>query len=52
MCGTGGQAKMIIKDGLIKVDGIIETRIRRKLTHGMIVKYDTQSLKVIKNNLF
>ncbi len=47
LCGTGGQAKMIIKDGLVIVDGKIEIRIRRKLKHGMIVKYNAQSLKVI-----
>lgn len=47
LCGTGGQAKMIIKDGLIIVDGEIETRVRRKLKHGMIIKYLTQSLKIV-----
>ncbi|MCP4673011.1 MAG: RNA-binding S4 domain-containing protein [Desulfobacula sp.] len=47
LCNTGGQAKMIIKDGLVLVNGEIETRIRRKLKHGMIIKYNTQSLKVV-----
>ncbi len=47
LCDTGGQAKMIIKDGLVMVDGEIETRIRRKLKHGMIVKYYDQSLQVV-----
>ena len=47
LCGTGGQAKMIIKDGLIIVDGEIETRIRRKIRHGMIIKYLAQSLKAV-----
>jgi len=47
LCGTGGQAKMIIKDGLVIVDGEIETRIRRKIRHGMIIKYLAQSLKAV-----
>ena len=47
LCGTGGQAKMIIKDGLVLVDEEIETRIRRKLKHGMVVKYNNQTLKIV-----
>lgn len=48
LCGTGGQAKIVIEDELVSVNGEIETRKRRKIRDGMIVKYDTQSIKVVK----
>ena len=46
LCGSGGQAKMLIKDGLVFVDGKIETRVRRKIKAGMTIKYDSHTLKV------
>ena len=48
LCGTGGQAKMVIEDNLVTVDGTIETRKRRKITNGMIVEYSDQIIKVVK----
>jgi len=49
LCGTGGHAKIVIEDNLVTVDGIIETRKRRKIRHGMIVNFDNQTTKVVKN---
>lgn len=34
VASTGGQAKMMIVDGAIKVNGVIETRRGRKLVSG------------------
>ncbi len=48
LCGTGGHAKIVIEDNLVTVDGVIETRKRRKIRHGMIVNYDNQTIKVVK----
>ena len=48
LCGTGGHAKIVIEDNLVTVDGIIETRKRRKIRHDMTINYDTQSIKVVK----
>ena len=36
--GTGGQAKRLIQDGQILVNGEQETRRRRKLFHGDVVQ--------------
>lgn len=47
LCGTGGQAKMLVEDRLVRVDNEIETRKRRKIKDGMIVRYDTHSIKVV-----
>ena len=48
LCDTGGQAKMVIEDKLVTVNGETETRKRRKIRDGMIVKYGTHSIKVVK----
>ncbi len=42
--GTGGQAKLMIQNGEIKVNGEIETRRRRKLAPGDVVEWDGQRL--------
>ncbi len=51
LCDTGGQTKSIIEDGLVIVDEEIETRKRRKIKDGMIVKYNNQSLKIVVNKV-
>ena len=37
--GTGGKIKLIIRSGSVKVNGIIETRNKRKLHAGDVVEY-------------
>jgi ribosome-associated protein len=37
---TGGQAKLMIQDGLVKVNGEVETRRRRKLSGDDVVEVD------------
>lgn len=34
VCSTGGQAKLMVQDGLVKVNGITELRRGRKLKPG------------------
>jgi ribosome-associated protein len=46
LCGTGGEARIMISEGLVTVDGAVETRLRRKVRPGMIVQYDGQTLVV------
>jgi ribosome-associated protein len=38
--GTGGAAKALIADGRIRVNGIVESRKRRKMTGGDLVAMD------------
>ena len=40
IAGTGGQAKLMIQGGEIRVNGEVETRRRRKLTVGDAVEID------------
>ena len=49
LCDTGGQAKMLVEDRLVTVDGEIETRKRRKIKEGMRVEYDTHSIRVVRS---
>ena len=44
--GTGGQAKLLIQDGQILVNGEVETRRRRQLHEGDIVQFQEQQLTV------
>lgn len=46
MVATGGQAKLLIQEGSVRVNGKIETRRRRKLQVGDVVEVDDQSLVV------
>ena len=40
IAGTGGQAKLVIQGGEVRVNGEIETRRRRKLAAGDVVEVD------------
>lgn len=46
--GTGGQAKMVIQDGLVLVNGEICTQRGKKLRQGDTVEFENFSF-VIKN---
>ncbi|MGV3486343.1 MAG: RNA-binding S4 domain-containing protein [Planctomycetaceae bacterium] len=42
-CGiveTGGQAKLVIQSGRVKLNGVVETRRRKKLVPGDVVHVD------------
>ena len=43
---TGGQAKAIIQEGMVKVNGEVETRRGRKLRHGDRVEVEGEELVV------
>ena len=44
--GTGGQAKLLIQDGQILVNGEVETRLRKQLHNGDLVQYEDQQFTV------
>ena len=45
---TGGIAKAVIQDGLVKVDGEVCTMRGKKLRGGEVVSFNGQSVKVAK----
>ncbi|NLO89792.1 MAG: RNA-binding S4 domain-containing protein [Clostridia bacterium] len=47
MVETGGQAKVLIQEGLVKVNGIVEKKRSRLLKPGDVVEYDSIRLKVV-----
>ncbi len=46
LVGTGGQAKLLIQNGEVRVNGQVETRRKRKLVQGDVVTVDGQSVTV------
>jgi len=46
LCATGGEAKIVISEGMVNVDGEIETRKRRKIKPGMEVEYSSKKISV------
>jgi ribosome-associated protein len=43
---SGGEANVLIDEGLVKVNGIVETRRRNKLKVGMLVEFNNQKVKI------
>jgi len=44
---SGGAAKALIAEGAVVVDGEIETRIRRKLRPGQVVRFAGEEVRVV-----
>lgn len=44
---TGGQAKLLVENGMVTVDGEVESRKRRKIRKGMVVVVNGETIKVI-----
>ncbi len=51
LANTGGQAKILIRSGKIKVNGEIETRNRRKLHITDVVEYEDKKYTVDENQV-
>ncbi len=47
LSSTGGEAKNVILDGLVKVNGIIETARGKKIRSGDIVEFMSEQYKVV-----
>ena len=47
VCGTGGQAKMMVEDGLVRLNGNIEFRKRAKLRSGDMVEVYRQKIRIV-----
>jgi len=50
-CGlvsSGIEAKIVIQDGEVKVNGEVDTRRGKKLVDGDIVEFDGETIKIIK----
>lgn len=43
---TGAEAKDVIQDGLVKVNGEVDTRRGKKLYNGDVVEFDGEEIKI------
>jgi ribosome-associated protein len=48
IANSGGQGKLMVSDGIVQVDGAIETRRTAKIRAGQVVECLGQKIKVIK----
>ncbi len=51
LANSGGMAHLMVDDGLVKVNGFIETRRRAKIRAGDIVDVEGVKVKVITDDL-
>lgn len=49
LVSSGVDAKMLIGDGQILVDGEVETRRGRKLFGGEVIEFEENKIKVVNN---
>ena len=49
MVASGGEAKHVIDAGLVRVNGQVETRKRKKIVSGDIVEFDDEKIRVVLN---
>lgn len=47
IANSGGQGKLMVSDGIVKVDGEIETRRTAKIRAGQLVECLDQTIKVV-----
>ena len=46
LCQSGVEAKFAVQDGLVKVNGSIETQRGKKLVAGDMVEFDGEQIKI------
>ena len=46
LCDSGGMAKLVIAEGLVTVDGVVEVRKRCKIRRGQVVTYNHQAVRL------
>lgn len=51
MVSSGGEAKFVISEGQVLVNGEVETRKRKKLVAGDVVEFQKESVKLVMKGL-
>ncbi|MFC3193790.1 RNA-binding S4 domain-containing protein [Marinicella sediminis] len=46
LVGTGGEAKMVIDEGLVTVNGMTELRKRKKINSGDVIEFNGESYTI------
>lgn len=47
LVGSGGEAKFVIGEGLVSVNGEVETRKRKKIVNGDVIEFQEGSWRVV-----
>ncbi|MRR51648.1 MAG: RNA-binding S4 domain-containing protein [Rhodocyclaceae bacterium] len=47
LASSGGAAKGLVSEGLVRVDGAVETRVRCKLRVGQVVRLGDEEIRVV-----
>jgi len=48
MAASGGEAKFLISEGLVRVNGQVDTRKRRKTRPDEVVEYNGEEVRIIR----
>jgi ribosome-associated protein len=46
LASTGGEAKLYIGDGQVRVNGAVETQRRKKIVHGDVIEFRGEQLQI------
>jgi len=46
LASSGGEAKMLIADGQVRLNGEVETQKRKKIVAGDVVEFASQKLRI------
>lgn len=44
---SGGEAKAAVAEGQVKVNGVVETQKRKKILHGDIIEFGSETLRIV-----
>lgn len=47
LVGSGVEAKIVIQEGLVKVDGNVEYQRGKKLYDGAVIEFEGQTVKIV-----
>jgi ribosome-associated protein len=45
--GSGAEAKAVVAEGQVKVNGDVETRKRKKILDGDLIEFGTETLRIV-----
>ena len=49
LVSSGGEAKAVIDDGLVRVNGAVETQRRKKIVSGDTIQFGDEQLKIVRS---
>ena len=47
LVGSGGEAKLVVDSGLVRLNGEVETRKRKKVVSGDVIEFDQTRMELV-----